>query len=145
VTALEEYAIGGKQIEYNNIGSTNLISLAQTNISTEPQFVDAYNGDYHLAETSPCIDRTDQTAAEGRDMAGYDRMQGYAWDMGAYESSVYGDIDADGLPDWWEDHHFRGNVNPDDDPDGDLLTNTEEYELGTDPTDEDSDDDGLKD
>ncbi len=145
VAGLEEYTAGSAQIEYNNIGSTNLLSLAQTNISDEPQFVDAYGGDYHLAGTSPCIDRTDQTVAEGRDIAGYSRMQGYAWDMGAYESSVYGDLDADGLPDWWENHHFNGNVNPDDDPDGDQLTNAEEYDLGTDPADEDSDDDGLSD
>jgi len=45
------------------------------------------------------------------------------------------DTDGDGLPDGWEWQYF-GNLlqTANGDPDGDGLTNLEEYQLGTDPT-----------
>jgi hypothetical protein len=45
------------------------------------------------------------------------------------------DSDADGLPDWWEVQYF-GNLNQtaNDDPDGDGLTNLQEYQQGRNPT-----------
>ena len=57
-----------------------------------------------------------------------------------------GDSDQDGLPDWWELKYF-GNLNqgPGDDPDGDGLTNLQEYQYGTDPTKFDTNGDGLSD
>ena len=59
------------------------------------------------------------------------------------------DTDGDGLPDWWEELHFGGPTaaNPNDDPDGDGLTNLEEYLLDTrlSPVDFDTDNDGLLD
>lgn len=59
------------------------------------------------------------------------------------------DNDADGLPDWWEFYYFDDiSHNPGDDDDtggADGLTNIEEYQNGTDPSDTDSDDDGLTD
>ncbi|MFC7337453.1 hypothetical protein ACFQY0_09725 [Haloferula chungangensis] len=56
------------------------------------------------------------------------------------------DSDGDGLPDAWE-RKFFGNLDkgPDDDGDGDGLTNRDEWLIGTDPTRADSDDDGLDD
>jgi nitrous oxidase accessory protein NosD len=56
------------------------------------------------------------------------------------------DIDSDNLPDVWENQYF-GNLNqgPQDDPDGDGLTNLEEYSYGTDPTKRDTDGDGYYD
>lgn len=49
------------------------------------------------------------------------------------------DSDRDGLPDWWELEHFGDLVyDGDDDPDLDEFTNLEEYEAGTNPTDETS-------
>jgi hypothetical protein len=64
-------------------------------------------------------------------------------DIGAHE---YADSDADRLPDWWEMAHF-GNLNQtaNGDPDGDGLSNIEEYELGTDPANPDTDGDGMDD
>ena len=57
------------------------------------------------------------------------------------------DSDGDGMPDEWEyrwkiDHL---DINDSDDHDGDGLTNIQEYYLGTDPTEEDTDADGYSD
>ncbi len=61
------------------------------------------------------------------------------------------DLDANGLPDWWEIRHFgqRGQ-NPDGDSDNDGLMNKAEYLAGTSPTTSlnafvDTDADGLSD
>lgn len=55
----------------------------------------------------------------------------------------YNDANNDGLPDDWTQAH---NVtNPDADDDGDRLSNRREYELGTDPKKEDTDNDGILD
>jgi hypothetical protein len=56
------------------------------------------------------------------------------------------DSDGDGLPDSWEIEKF-GSLSEDasGDPDDDGLTNLQEYSLSTNPSDEDSDNDGLND
>ena len=64
-----------------------------------------------------------------------------SWDDGV-------DADVDGLPSRWEQRYgFSDSEQGDNatDPDGDGLTNLEEYELGTDPTRADSDGDGVLD
>jgi hypothetical protein len=56
------------------------------------------------------------------------------------------DTDNDGLPDDWEIDHFGDlRQNPSNDTDGDSLTNIQEYNLETDPTNTDTDGDGLLD
>jgi hypothetical protein len=46
------------------------------------------------------------------------------------------DNDGDGLPDGWEQSHFGSLVpNPNEDADGDGVTNLGEYQSGTDPND----------
>jgi hypothetical protein len=57
------------------------------------------------------------------------------------------DQDDDGLPDEWEDENgLDKRVNDANrDPDGDLLTNKQEFQIGTDPNDPDTDGDGLPD
>ncbi|MDQ2919172.1 MAG: hypothetical protein M3R10_04760, partial [Verrucomicrobiota bacterium] len=61
------------------------------------------------------------------------------------------DSDGDGLPDWWTQKYFghstgqAGDLSrPNDDPDGDGLTNLQEYILGSNPTVGDSSAFGLK-
>lgn len=60
-----------------------------------------------------------------------------------------GDSDHDGLPDEWETQFLNGVASdqqgPNDDPDGDGLTNLEEFLRGTDPADPDTDGDGWSD
>ncbi len=56
--------------------------------------------------------------------------------------------DYDSLPDAWEVEHFGGlEQRPGDDPDGDELTNLQEYQAGVDPNlyQTDADNDGLPD
>jgi Peptidase family C25/Propeptide_C25/Domain of unknown function (DUF2341) len=57
------------------------------------------------------------------------------------------DWDSDGLPDDWEIAHGLDPTVDDSgsDPDGDGLSNIEEYYLGTDPLNRDSDGDGIPD
>ena len=94
------------------------------NIGSDPLFADADAGDYRLTYGSPCIDSgteadvTDDFEGDPRPLDG-DGDGAIGYDMGADELF---DGDGDGLPDWAE---------------------TELY--GTDPSDDDTDDDGLTD
>lgn len=58
-----------------------------------------------------------------------------------------GDLDDDGLPDFWERRHGFDprRAEPRSDPDGDGLSNAEEFHLATDPNLADTDGDGLTD
>jgi len=64
---------------------------AAGNISVDPLFVDAANGDYHLTAESDCIDAgVDPATWYDGDLADYDfdgvaRPQGDGWDIGAFE------------------------------------------------------------
>ena len=66
-------------------------------------------------------------------------------------SARYSDTDLDGLTDAWENANgldpcsATGGNGADGDPDGDFLSNAKEFESGTDPSDTDTDGDGLRD
>lgn len=60
------------------------------------------------------------------------------------EYTIPYDSDADGLPDWWE-ALLGGSANPSADPDGDNLTNLQEFNGGTNPYAADTDGDGIND
>ena len=57
------------------------------------------------------------------------------------------DNDIDGLPDNWETIYFSDIADcvPDQDPDGDASDNQEEYDRETNPTNPDTDGDGIPD
>jgi hypothetical protein len=45
------------------------------------------------------------------------------------------DVNANGLPDWWEEQYFHGGADPAADTDHDGLSNRAEFLAGTDPID----------
>jgi hypothetical protein len=132
------------------------------NITNAPRFEYVW----HLATNSPCLNAGTVSNAPAKDADGDLRSDGQP-DIGADE---YTDSDGDGFRDWVEIHVYGTNPNaidsdadgmPDDweiihgfnpliddangNPDGDGLTNAQEYTAGTDPHDSDTDGDGLPD
>jgi hypothetical protein len=64
------------------------------------------------------------------------------------EENISFDQDGDGLPKWWEDKHGFLDDKANDaeyDIDSDNLTNLQEFEMGTDPRNDDTDEDGIPD
>ncbi len=55
------------------------------------------------------------------------------------------DCDNDGMPQGWEERYCDGNCNPDEDSDGDGLTDIDEFNSNTDPTLKDTDGDSYSD
>jgi hypothetical protein len=106
------------------------------NISSYPHFVALHAGDYHLRSWSPCIDAGDPTS----DFSNEPQPNGGRINMGAYgntpeAASASPDSDDDSLPDDWEKAFFGDLAQgPEDNPDGDSLSNIEEYRRGSDPT-----------
>jgi parallel beta-helix repeat protein len=140
------------------------------NISSDPDFVDAANDDYHLNPTSPCIDIGDPSSAYSNEP----EPNGGRINMGAYgntsSATIAPDSDNDGLtnpleavlgtdpydsdsdddymPDGWEVNNGLNPLNGSDangDVDDDGLTNLQEYTNNTDPDDDDTDDDNMPD
>ena len=90
----------------------------------------------------------------------YDQSAGQTriWTKMAFElkyqvdrEALSADSDGDGLPDYWESGYGlsttddSGDQGASGDPDGDGLTNAQEYDLGTHPLDPDTDHDGSND
>jgi uncharacterized protein (TIGR02597 family) len=85
----------------------------------------------HLTVGSPAIDSGGILQTALLDMDGEERPAGTTTDIGADE---WVDTDSDGLPDWWEmDVLGSLTATGSDDPDGDGLTNVQEYEGSSDP------------
>ncbi len=91
----------------------------------------------HLQSGSPCIGQGDpnESYSVQADIDGESRLIGTIIDVGPDEFS---DVDADGLPDWWEEYYF-GSYDvalPDGDPDNDGRDNLAEYVASTNPTED---------
>jgi hypothetical protein len=113
------------------------------NINADPLFADLAGGDYHLLPGSPCIDAgtNDVQGLPEFDMDGDPKISGVAVDMGADE---HADEDRDGLLDYLERRSFGSlQWGPEDDPDEDGLTISQELPLGTHPGLSDTDGDGI--
>lgn len=68
--------------------TTPLPSTGTGNISADPQFLMAEQGDYRLASSSPCKDAGDDTwVTTATDLLGQPRTRGLMVDMGAYETA----------------------------------------------------------
>jgi predicted outer membrane repeat protein len=72
---------GTYTITYSDVGTGDTTGTG--NISADPLFVDAVNGDYHLQARSPCIDAGTLVGAPTHDIEGTPRDA--MPDMGAYE------------------------------------------------------------
>ncbi len=94
------------------------------NISSDPQFIEQYNGNYHLQPISPCIDSGNK----------YYLLDGYNVDIDGECRLMGGSVDIGS-----DEYDSR----PDND--GDLLSDAEESIEGSDPNKPDTDGDGLKD
>ncbi|MDP2896114.1 MAG: choice-of-anchor Q domain-containing protein [bacterium] len=111
-------------------------SGGEGNMGFNPYFVAPENGDLHLRPRSPCIDAGDPASPFPNEP----EPNGGRIDMGAYGNTWEAtpkspDTDNDNLPDDWEADFFGGLLQgANDDPDGDLLANMEEYRRAFDPT-----------
>jgi len=72
---------GGCTLTYSDVGIGDTTGTG--NISADPKFVDAANGDYHLGVGSPCVDKGTSVGAPTHDIEG--TLRDAAPDMGAYE------------------------------------------------------------
>jgi hypothetical protein len=86
------------------------------------------NIEEYNAGTNPQVD----------DWAGPARLESatFLTDTGGYNRGYSTDTDRDGLPDWWETKYglFLTVNDANGNPDGDALTNIQEYNAGSDPT-----------
>ncbi|MEW6535628.1 MAG: right-handed parallel beta-helix repeat-containing protein [Candidatus Auribacterota bacterium] len=111
------------------------------NISTDPLFVNANKGDFHLFSSSLCKDAGTGTPTVAVDIDNETRPFNSIVDMGIDEIV---DTDLDGLPDYWE-NQFGQNFNPASNDDADSLDNSQEYANNTNPLLADTDGDGIND
>jgi hypothetical protein len=98
---------GNDAPDYDGFGTVNHCDIeaggppGPGNISADPLFVDAINGDFHLLDGSPCID-AGNNAAPGLPAIDYDeeaRVQHCRVDMGADETPYFLDCNTNGVGD----------------------------------------------
>jgi hypothetical protein len=103
-------------------------------VTNLPGFVDYGNGDLRLRSDSPCINAGDNRIDSiNHDLDGHSRIIGGTIDIGAYEFPT----PASSLSyAWLQRFHLSADGSADDiDSDGDGMTNRQEWQAGTDPTD----------
>ena len=83
---------GDSGSEINNLSTVTYSDIqggfsGPGNMNTDPRFIDAHHGNFHLASGSQCIDVGTANGAPHHDRDGNPRPQGRGYDMGAYEYS----------------------------------------------------------
>lgn len=103
------------------------LNVSSNDAALDPDLDGRSNLDEYNADTDPHVD----------DWLGPTRVASLSFttDTGGYNGGYAADTDGDGMPDWWETKY--GLINGTDDsggnPDGDALTNVEEYNAGSNP------------
>ena len=124
-------------------GSTVTGTASKASSVTNPRYIGGYGG-----AGSGFVGRLGDLLLYDHVLSTADREQLEDYLTAAYRTTNV-DRDKDSLPDWWERAWFGGRNavggGPNDDPDGDGLTNLQEYRLGTNPLAYDTDGDGIDD
>ncbi len=105
------------------VSGTSVLNWGVGSVDIDPMLAP----DNHLRRGSPCADQGTSIGSPVTDREEEGRPYGAGVDIGSDE---FIDIDDDGLPDWWETQYFASTTDavPDADPDGDGLSNLQEYE-----------------
>ena len=140
-----EYALNPLQNDASHhADSDGLTNLREYQLGTDPTKNDTDGDGLNDNVEVGCGTSPVKTDTDGDGLDDYAEYHGST-------SATNADTDGDGLPDGWEVEHnlnatsSSGVYGASGDPDGDELTNLEEYRLGANPRNADTDGDGIPD